>query len=385
MESLRLPPVERALVPIMTGLNRQGWTLDYLREETVPAVYYRPGDASMTPNQVKELQLALNAVAGDYAWHHKIIVLPPGSKTMPQKETSLADAFDNIVMTQTAMAFDVKPMELGIMPTVSTLAGSFATREMAAATRSMTQRASLQPTLQFIADIFNRVLQDICGQRDMQFQFQGMSEVQDQAATTDLLVKQVQSGIRSLDEARDILELPPWGEGLTSSPVVFTAQGVVPFGALIQSGPDGKTTTSAPGGGGKDGTTGAHEAARGAITGAPDTRALPPGTVAERQRAPRRQARARALHGRRVTRALRGQAGRRQGGHCGPCRRAGGTGGPRPASGQGPAHHHLGSKAHPRTCPGGDRRRPHQGDDRGTGGGPRQDGRPRCHGVRLGR
>ena len=33
------PPVERALVPIMTGLNRQGWQMDYFREGTVPSVY----------------------------------------------------------------------------------------------------------------------------------------------------------------------------------------------------------------------------------------------------------------------------------------------------------------------------------------------------------
>ena len=201
---------------------------------------------------------------------------------MPQKDAQLADALDNIIMTQTCMAFDVKPMEIGIMPNVSTLAGSFATREMAAANRTMTQRASTPMVLKFVADIFNGVLQGICGQPDMQFAFAGMTDVQDQAATTDLLVKQVQSGMRSLDEARDVLELPPWGKGLTGSPVVFTAQGVVPFGTVITAGPDGKQPSES----GSEGSanTGAHDAARAAITGAPDTRALPPGTVAERQR-----------------------------------------------------------------------------------------------------
>ena len=239
------PPVERALVPIMTGLQKQGYQLDYVREGNVPAVFISPGDTSMTPTQIRELQgiSRVSALAGDPAWHHKIIVLPPGSKTMPQKDAQLADAFDNIVMTQTCMAFDVRPMEIGIMPNVSTLAGSVATREMAAANRTMTQRSSTPMVLKFVADIFNNVLQNICGQPDMQFAFAGMTDVQDQAATTDLLVKQVQSGIRSLDEARDLLELPPWGKGLTGSPVVFTANGVVPFGAVISTGPDGKQTS----------------------------------------------------------------------------------------------------------------------------------------------
>jgi len=112
--------VERALIPIMSGLQKQGWQLDYFRQGTVPAVYISPGDVSMTPNQIRELQDALNAIAGDPAWHHKIIVLPPGSKTMPQRDVALADAFDEIVRVDTCMGFDVMPMELGIAPKVST-------------------------------------------------------------------------------------------------------------------------------------------------------------------------------------------------------------------------------------------------------------------------
>lgn len=36
---------------------------------------YDPGDA--TPAQLKELEDALNALAADPAWKHKIVVLPP--------------------------------------------------------------------------------------------------------------------------------------------------------------------------------------------------------------------------------------------------------------------------------------------------------------------
>ena len=53
--------VEMALLVIMTGLQKQAYQLDYYNEATVPAVYISPGDLSITPNQIRELQDALNA------------------------------------------------------------------------------------------------------------------------------------------------------------------------------------------------------------------------------------------------------------------------------------------------------------------------------------
>ena len=225
------PPVEQALIPIMTGLQKQSYQADYYKEGTVPAVYISPGDPNLTPNQIRELQDALNAIAGDPAFHHKVIVLPPGSKVEPQKPVDLADAFDNIVMTQTCMAFDIYPMELGILPWISAAQptpGSTASRYMAQAGQTIHQRPSTKPLLLFISAIFNYVLQEICGQHDLRFVFEGLAD-QDKVAATELGIQQVQNGIASIDEIRDKLDMPPWGLPETSEPVVFTAQGPVPF------------------------------------------------------------------------------------------------------------------------------------------------------------
>jgi 8-oxo-dGTP pyrophosphatase MutT (NUDIX family) len=224
-----MPPIERALIPVMSGLQKQGFQLDYYREGTVPAVYISPGDPNITPNQIRELQDALNAIAGDPAWHHKIIVLPPGSKVEPQRPVDLADEFDEMVMTQVCMAFDVNPIELGILPNVSSGGSPFAAREMAQASRNIHERVSTKPTLKFLCAIFDEILHRVCGQDDMKFTFEGLQEEEDQAAVTDLLVKQVQYGIRSVDEARGEIELPPWGLPETTEPVVFTQMGPVPF------------------------------------------------------------------------------------------------------------------------------------------------------------
>ena len=208
------PPVERALLPIISGLQKQEFQLDYFKEGSVPAVYISPGDPNITPTQIRELQDALNGIAGDPAFHLKVVVLPPGSKVEPQRPIDLSDSFDQLVMEQVCMAFDVQPMELGIIPDIgggqqgpSASAIRFASQE----TRDLKSRKSTKPLLKFICDIFNMVLQDICRQPDMRFQFEGLADDEDKQAITELGVSQVQNGIASIDEVRDRLDLAPWG------------------------------------------------------------------------------------------------------------------------------------------------------------------------------
>lgn len=226
------PPVERALLPIVSGLQKQEFQLDYFTEGSVPSVYISPGDPNITPTQIGELQNALNAIAGDPSYHLKVIVLPPGSKVDPQRPVDLSDSFDYLVMNQVCMAFDVQPQELGIVPDVgSTTVGpsasgiKFAGQEK----RSIKSRTSAKPMLKWICDIFNYVLQDICQQPDMQFQFEGLADEEDKQVTTSLGVEQIQNGISSIDEIRERLDLPPWGLPETSEPIVITQNGPIPF------------------------------------------------------------------------------------------------------------------------------------------------------------
>ena len=232
------PPVEQALLPIISGLQKQEYQLSYYTEGTVPAVYISPGDPNMTPTQVRELQDALNGMAGDPAYHLKVIVLPPGSKVEPQRPVDLADTFDTLVQTQVCMAFDVTPEELGLLPSVGSPGAGGGTNASAlrfgAAGRDPKTRKSTKPLLLFLTDIFNYVLQDICGQPDMQFSFEGLVDDEDKQAITELGVQQVQNGIASIDEVRERLDMPPWGLQETSEPVVFTAQGPIPFSLAPQ-------------------------------------------------------------------------------------------------------------------------------------------------------
>jgi 8-oxo-dGTP pyrophosphatase MutT (NUDIX family) len=248
------PPVERALLPIISGLQKQEFQLDYFTEGTVPAVYISPGDPNITPTQIGELQNALNALAGDPAYHLKVVVLPPGSKVEPQRPVDLSDSFDYLVMNQVTMSFDVMPQELGIIPDIgqtqtgpSASAVRFAGQEV----RDIKARKSTKPILKFLCDIFNYAIQDICQQPDMQFQFNGLVDDEDKMAITQLGVEQIQNGVSSIDEIRERLDLPPWGLQETSEPIVMTQQGPVPFSmapqllqAMMQQQTQGSSSSS---------------------------------------------------------------------------------------------------------------------------------------------
>ena len=68
----------------------------------------------------------------------------------------------------------------------------------------------------------------------MQFAFEGLVDDEDKQQITSLGVEQVQNGIASIDEVRERLDMAPWGLEETSEPVVFTAQGPIPFSMAPQ-------------------------------------------------------------------------------------------------------------------------------------------------------
>ena len=164
----------------------------------------------------------------------KVIVLPPGSKVEPQRPVDLADSFDTLVQTQVCMQLDVMPDELGLLPNVGCAgaggsSNASAIRFASGESRDPKGRKSTKPLLMTLCDIANYVLQDICGQQDMQFQFEGLQAEDDKQSLVDRGVQGIQNGLYTIDEVRGWLDLPPFGLPETSEPVVFTAQGPVPF------------------------------------------------------------------------------------------------------------------------------------------------------------
>jgi len=227
------PGIERAIIPVMTGLRRQQFQLDFFSEGSIPGQFVVPGDDISTPQQIRQLQDTLNALAGDQAYKHKIIVLPRGSSAQPQKPIDLAGKIDEILLNMICMAYDVMPMELGMSPSVSASQSSGAASQMAKASQEINQRKALKPMLSWLKGaIFDHILQDVCSQDDMQFVWIGLEDTQDEETMANNFKTLISSGLMSIDEARAQMGMSPWGLPLTSDPIYMSATGVSTLGAI---------------------------------------------------------------------------------------------------------------------------------------------------------
>jgi hypothetical protein len=225
-------PMERCIVPVITGLRRQQYQMDYYLEGTIPGMFVSPGDPDMTPNQLRELQDTLNALAGDQAWKHKIIVLPAGSKVDPQKPPELSDQTDEVLMTEVLMAYSVMPLELGILPKIAATQTPSSAR-LGQDQGDVQERKTVKPDLLWLKNaLFDKIIQGICNQQDMEWRWDGLEEDKDEMIMTQLLTEQINAGLISIDEGREEIGRDPWGMEITGDPGWGTAAGFMPLGAI---------------------------------------------------------------------------------------------------------------------------------------------------------
>ena len=146
----------------------------------------------------------------------------------------------------------------------------------------MHERIDTKPTLKFITELFDTLIQIVAGQEDMRFLFSGMEEQADKSAAVDAGIKQIQSGAISIDEFRDDLGLTPWGYPETQGPIVFTPMGPIPLFQGVQNALAVQAERQQP-------QSGAHSAADGATGKKPKAitqganASGRPGSVTERQ------------------------------------------------------------------------------------------------------
>jgi hypothetical protein len=219
------PPMEQAILPITIGLRRQQWALDFFSEGSIPGMFVI-APPEWTPQQIRTFQDSLNALGGDVAMKWRVIVLPGGSKPELQKPPEVASAADQFIVESVLMAFDVKPMELGVAPSGQHGLGG---RGLAEASQKAAQRHSLVPLLRWLESaVFDYVIQNVWGQRDMRFRFIGAEEMEDEGTKAETMKTYVSAGILTLDEARMAIDQEPYGLPGTGTPLVLTATGYVP-------------------------------------------------------------------------------------------------------------------------------------------------------------
>jgi hypothetical protein len=247
--------IEQAVVPITLGLNRQQFLLDYFTEGTIPGVYVIAGESYVTPSQQRNLQDSLNALAGDVAYKHRVIVLPPGSKTDSQKDLTWAKDIDQTVIEQVAMILHIQPHEIGLTPggRSSGLGGKGMAEEQA---HAVSQQRTLPELNWWKETVFNWIIQESFGQKDLEWKWLGWEEDEDEGKAADVATKYISIGGLSIDEDRVERGLDPWNLPLTQAPVLISGNVVTPLDPTVAAPPPPPAPGGMPGGPGAPGAGG---------------------------------------------------------------------------------------------------------------------------------
>jgi hypothetical protein len=216
-----LSHVEQCLLPIGIELNKQNYVLKYFTEGNLPASWVTVGNVD-TPQQVRQWQDTLDALVGDIAARHQVFVLPHGSSANETKPNILRDEYDSTNRETIFAVFGLTAQEMGFLPGGKS-GGLTGGSGIASQQQDISSRTATKPLIMFLKrNIFDLVLQKICGQTDMQWQWTGLEPSQDEMQQVQEDVQFVSAGIYTRDEIRRRRGLMPFDLPLTQEPTVTT-------------------------------------------------------------------------------------------------------------------------------------------------------------------
>lgn len=228
-------PVEQCLLPISIMQARQTWQWEFFRSGSLPAVFLDPGSMIATPEEARELQEAINMTGGDLASRHQVLVLPPGAKATPMKETDLTDSFDTLMISEIAMSFGLSIADFGMMPKVAAMTSPAAAKTEQQTAQDQAVRRSTIPRARIIERLFTRFIQVQLGCSDMRFSAGVTEQGESQNDLDTRWINRVKASVASIDEARLALDLDPFGEDWSAVPLAFTPTGVTPLPTSVES------------------------------------------------------------------------------------------------------------------------------------------------------
>jgi hypothetical protein len=225
-------PVEQVIMITSIALNRTVFQFNYYREGTIPDAFAGV-PKEWTPQQIAEFQKYWDALLeGNLAQRRKIKFVP--TETASIHETKLAplkDEFDEWLARVICFAFSISPAPF--------------VKVMNRATSETLKQAALEeglaPMLNWVEGLMDLLIAKYLEEPELRFKWTMQDEV-DMDTRSQIEERDVQSGIRSIDEVRLERGLDPIG----FPNAVFTAQGPILLkDILAQSQTQGETQAAA--------------------------------------------------------------------------------------------------------------------------------------------
>jgi phage portal protein BeeE len=236
-----MAPLESILLTVNTDLRYQWHLLQMFTEGSIPGGFMEmPPDVS-SPDQVAEWQDYWDATfMGDQSIVHKLIAVPTGSKFTETAPRAFDPLFPEWLAKKTAMAFGVVPQDLGFTADVNRANGETQV--------DIQFRVNTLPWVRMIEGHLTRYLQRDLG-LPVEFKLNTGRDKEDRLAEANAWKIYIESGIASVDEAREeLLGLPTDNQRPMPRGFMHARLGFVPLAdALAISGktdPETKAPTA---------------------------------------------------------------------------------------------------------------------------------------------
>lgn len=217
--------VEQALADIDLWLKRFDWLRSEYTAGVTPEMLVMV-DTTMTPEQLRQWEAVFNDdLSGRTAERHRARFLPAGfTADYPQShESKYTSDFDLHLVRLICAAFEVLPTSLGFTPNHGM--GGMGGQSMQQAELDSQMRRGAKPTAQWIVDLINEVSTHYLDMpEEVTFTFHGLDD-DNEEREAQLLTGYIGSGLQTLNEGRDQLNLPRYEFEEANQPFLNTPTG----------------------------------------------------------------------------------------------------------------------------------------------------------------
>jgi hypothetical protein len=217
--------VEQALADIDLWLKRFDWLRSEYSAGVTPEMLVMV-DTTMTPEQLRQYEAVFNDdLSGRTAERHRARFLPAGfnAEYPHSHEAKFTSDFDLHLVRLICAAFEVLPTSLGFTPNHGM--GGMGGQSMQQAEMDSQMRRGTKPTAQWIIDLVNEVSTNYLHMPpEITFRFHGLDD-ENEEREANLLTGFIGSGLQTLNEGRDQLNLPRYEFPEANQPYLATPTG----------------------------------------------------------------------------------------------------------------------------------------------------------------